>query len=113
MGREHRRTLGNIRGAAPQGRDSFVAGRKIAAAAEDHSGKRSTGRAGKARSPGNCAGTSFARLLRDQGCSAESRALLQPVYDRFTEGFDTTDLKAAKALLDALAVPKALRIQSS
>jgi predicted ATPase len=59
------------------------------------------------------AATSLARLLRDQGCSAESRALLQPVYDRVTEGFDTTDLKAAKALLDAFAVPKALRIQSS
>jgi predicted ATPase len=29
-------------------------------------------------------------------------ALLQPVYGRFTEGFDTADLKAAKALLDAL-----------
>jgi predicted ATPase len=29
-------------------------------------------------------------------------ALLQPVYDRFTEGFETADLKAAKALLDAL-----------
>jgi predicted ATPase len=29
-------------------------------------------------------------------------ALLQPVYDRFTEGFGTADLKAAKALLDAL-----------
>jgi hypothetical protein len=29
-------------------------------------------------------------------------ALLQPVYDRFIEGFDTADLKAAKALLDAL-----------
>ena len=40
-------------------------------------------------------------------------ALLQPVYDRFTEGFDTADLQAAKALLDALAGPKALRIQSS
>ena len=36
-------------------------------------------------------------------------ALLQPVYDRFTEGFDTADLKAAKALLDALAKPAALR----
>jgi predicted ATPase len=33
--------------------------------------------------------------------------LLQPVYDRFTEGFDTSDLKAAKALLDALAEPVA------
>jgi hypothetical protein len=29
-------------------------------------------------------------------------ALLQPVYDRFTEGFDTVDLRAAKALIDAL-----------
>ena len=35
------------------------------------------------------AATSLARLLRDQGRSAEAMALLQPVYDRFTEGFDT------------------------
>jgi predicted ATPase len=48
------------------------------------------------------AAMSLARLLRDQGRSAEALALLQPVYDRFTEGFDTADLKAAKALLDAL-----------
>jgi hypothetical protein len=48
------------------------------------------------------AATSLARLLRDQGSSADARAVLQPVYDRFTEGFDTADLKAAKALLDAL-----------
>jgi predicted ATPase len=47
------------------------------------------------------AATSLARLLRDQGRSAEALALLQPIYDRFTEGFDTADLKAAKALLDA------------
>jgi hypothetical protein len=40
-------------------------------------------------------------------------ALLHPVYDRFTEGFETADLKAAKTLLDALAAPNALRIQSS
>jgi predicted ATPase len=46
------------------------------------------------------AATSLARLLRDQGRSAEATALLQPVYDRFTEGFATGDLKAAKALLD-------------
>ncbi|MGA8760544.1 MAG: winged helix-turn-helix domain-containing protein [Stellaceae bacterium] len=46
--------------------------------------------------------TSLARLLRDQGRSAEATALLQPVYDRFTEGFETADLKTAKALLDAL-----------
>jgi len=46
--------------------------------------------------------TSLARLLRGQGRSADALALLQPVYDRFTEGFETADLKAAKALLDAL-----------
>jgi predicted ATPase len=59
------------------------------------------------------AATSLARLWRDQGRPAEGMALLQPVYDRFTEGFDTADLQAAKALLDALAGPNALRIQSS
>jgi predicted ATPase/DNA-binding winged helix-turn-helix (wHTH) protein len=48
------------------------------------------------------AATSLARLLNDQGRSAEASGLLQPVYDRFTEGFDTADLKAAKALLDTL-----------
>jgi predicted ATPase len=48
------------------------------------------------------AATSLAQLLRDQGHAADALALLQPVYDRFSEGFDTTDLKAAKALLDAL-----------
>ena len=47
--------------------------------------------------------TSLARLWRDQGRSAEATALLQPVYNRFTEGFGTADLKAAKVLLDALA----------
>ena len=48
------------------------------------------------------AATSLARLLRNQGHTADAKSLLQPVYDRFTEGFDTADLKAAKALLDAL-----------
>jgi predicted ATPase/DNA-binding winged helix-turn-helix (wHTH) protein len=51
------------------------------------------------------AATSFARLLRGQGHPVDALAHLQPVYDRFTEGFDTADLKAAKALLDALAEP--------
>jgi predicted ATPase len=46
--------------------------------------------------------TTLSRLLRDQGRSTDATALLQPVYDRFTEGFDTADLKAAKALLDTL-----------
>jgi predicted ATPase len=48
------------------------------------------------------AATSFARLLRNQGRSADAIAFLQPVFDRFTEGFDTADLKTAKALLHAL-----------
>jgi predicted ATPase len=48
------------------------------------------------------AAMSLARLLHDQGRSADAWALLQPVYDRFTEGFDTADLKVAKALLDTL-----------
>jgi tetratricopeptide (TPR) repeat protein len=46
--------------------------------------------------------TSFARLWRDQGNSADAREVLQPVYDRFTEGFETADLRSARALLDAL-----------
>jgi hypothetical protein len=49
------------------------------------------------------AATSLARLLGDQDRSADATALLQPVYDRFTEGFATADLKAAKALLDDLS----------
>jgi len=49
------------------------------------------------------AATSLARLLRDQGRRDEARALLAPVYEWFTEGFDTADLKDAKALLDELA----------
>ena len=48
------------------------------------------------------AATSLARLLRDQGKRDEARALLAPVYDWFTEGFDTADLRDAKALLDEL-----------
>jgi predicted ATPase/DNA-binding winged helix-turn-helix (wHTH) protein len=51
------------------------------------------------------AATSLARLLSQQGRFADATVLLQPVYDRFTEGFDTADLKAAKALLDVLAEP--------
>ena len=49
------------------------------------------------------AATSLARLWRDQRRSSDATALLQPVYGRFTEGFATADLKAAKALLDDLS----------
>jgi predicted ATPase len=46
---------------------------------------------------------SLAQLRRDQGRHAEASDLLAPIYAWFTEGFDTPDLKEAKALLDALA----------
>ena len=46
---------------------------------------------------------SMARLWRDQGKRKEARELLAPVYGWFTEGFDTLDLKEAKALLHELA----------
>ncbi len=49
------------------------------------------------------AAMSMARLWRDQGKRNEGRDLLAPVYGWFTEGFDTLDLKDAKALLDELA----------
>jgi class 3 adenylate cyclase/predicted ATPase len=49
------------------------------------------------------AATSLARLRRDQGRHAEARDLLKPVYGWFTEGFNTPDLKEAKALLGELA----------
>ena len=49
------------------------------------------------------AATSLARLWGERGRRAEAYELLAPVYARFTEGFDTTDLKEAKALLDSLA----------
>ena len=48
------------------------------------------------------AAESLARLRRDQGRQPEARNLLAPVYDWFTEGFNTPDLKQAKALLDEL-----------
>ena len=48
------------------------------------------------------AATSMARLWRDQGKPKQARELLAPVYGWFTEGFDTRDLKEAKALLDEL-----------
>jgi predicted ATPase len=49
------------------------------------------------------AATSLARLWLNQGEREQARDLLAPVYGWFTEGFDTRDLKDAKALLDELA----------
>jgi predicted ATPase len=45
---------------------------------------------------------SMARLWREQGKQKEAHDLLAPVYGWFTEGFDTLDLKEARALLDEL-----------
>jgi predicted ATPase len=49
------------------------------------------------------AATSLARVWQTQGKRKKAHELLAPVYDWFTEGFDTKDLKEAKALLDELA----------
>ncbi len=48
------------------------------------------------------AATSLARLLRKQGTIDEARKTLSEIYNWFTEGFDTADLKDAKALLEEL-----------
>ena len=46
--------------------------------------------------------TSLARLWQDRRRTAEARELLHPVYNRFIEGFETADLRSARALLDTL-----------
>jgi predicted ATPase len=56
-----------------------------------------------AKGPQLRAATSLARLWSNQGKRNEARDLLAPIYDWFTEGFDTLDLKEAKGLLDELA----------
>ena len=48
--------------------------------------------------------TSLARLLAKQGQGNEARAMLAEIYNWFTEGFDTADLKVAKILLDELSI---------
>jgi len=63
----------------------------------------SVARAQQAKSWELRAAMSVARLWRDQGKREEARELLAPVYGWFTEGFDTLDLKEAKALLEELA----------
>jgi predicted ATPase len=46
--------------------------------------------------------TSLARLWHDEGRTEEAHKLLAPIYDQYTEGFETADLKAARALLRGL-----------
>jgi predicted ATPase len=62
-----------------------------------------TARSQQAKSLELRAATSLARLWVDQGERQKARDLLAPIYGWFTEGFDTADLKDAKALLDQLA----------
>jgi predicted ATPase len=57
----------------------------------------------KAKSWELAATISLARLLRDQGKREEARTMLADIYNGFTEGFDTADLKDAKALLEELS----------
>jgi predicted ATPase len=79
-------------------------GQGAAASAEEHfqraldSARRQTALSWELR-----AATSLARLWRDQARSKKASGLLAPVYDRFTEGFATADLKEAKMLLEELA----------
>ena len=61
-----------------------------------------TARSQQAKSLELRAATSLARFWRDQGKRAPAHDLLAPIYGWFTEGFDTQDLKDAKALLDEL-----------
>jgi predicted ATPase len=49
------------------------------------------------------AAVSLARLRQGKSCASEARDLLAPSYARFTEGFETADLKTAKQLLNELA----------
>jgi predicted ATPase len=61
----------------------------------------------KARSLELRAAVSLARLHQKQNCEDDARLLLAECYDWFTEGFDTPDLREAKALLEHLSSPRA------
>ena len=75
---------------------------KLDAAEENYLASLEVGREQQAKSWELRTSTSLARLWQSQGKRKEALDLLKPVYDWFTEGFDTKDLKEAKALLDRL-----------
>ena len=76
---------------------------KLAAAEENYLASLDVAREQQAKSWELRTSTSLARLWQSQGKREEALDLLKPVYDWFTEGFDTKDLKQAKALLEELA----------
>jgi class 3 adenylate cyclase/predicted ATPase len=90
---EVRRTAGEIALKSPE---------PDAAKAENFERALAVARKQQAKSWEMRAAISMARLYRDQGKGDEARDLLAAVYGWFTEGFDTLDLKEAKALLDEL-----------
>jgi hypothetical protein len=77
--------------------------RRIKKKQKSISGVRSLSLNNNKQNPGTPLAMSLARLWRDQGKVRQARELLAPVYGWFTEGFDTRDLKDAKALLAELA----------
>jgi predicted ATPase/DNA-binding winged helix-turn-helix (wHTH) protein len=79
---------------------------EASAAAEDHflQGIDWARRQGALSWELRCA-TSLARLWHDQGRSRQAHELLTPVYDRFTEGFATSDLRTAKLLIEETSLP--------
>ncbi|HEY8768007.1 MAG TPA: adenylate cyclase, partial [Dehalococcoidia bacterium] len=87
--------LHRLHGQALLGRDDVVAERDFVSALE-------IARAQKAKSLELRAARDLARLWQSQGRTAEGLALLEPVYARFTEGFDTLDLIEARELLETL-----------
>jgi predicted ATPase len=91
---EVHRTAGEIALLSPE--------RDVAKAEEYFERALAVARQQKAKSWELRAAMSLARLWRDQGKVQQARELLAPVYGWFTEGFDTRDLKEAKALLDEL-----------
>jgi predicted ATPase len=77
-------------------------GRDVAKAQAYFEHSLTVARAQQAKSWELRAAMSMARLMNDQGKRQTARDLLAPIYDWFTEGFDTSDLRQAKALLDEL-----------
>jgi class 3 adenylate cyclase len=74
----------------------------MAGAERDYLASLAFARAQEAKSWELRTSTSLARLWRNQGKQREALGLLKPIYDWFTEGFDTKDLREAKALLESL-----------